>query len=105
MDLLTDLLDTSTLTVADTEVEVTLGEQSDKYLCYHLFKRPDGAQILFVWDRINDSTLTIKLKTPGSSADYYSLAGETTPFPRFDGTTLKDIHLTAGNVEIFHINP
>jgi polysaccharide biosynthesis protein PslG len=105
VDLLTDLLDTGTLTVADTEVEVMLGEQSDKYLYYHLFKRPDGAQILFVWDRINDSTVTVKLKTPGSSAEHYSLAGAATPFPAFDGTTLKDIRLVAGNVEIFRINP
>jgi hypothetical protein len=105
VDLLTDLLDTGTLTVADADVEVILGEQSDKYLYYHLFRRPDGAQVLFVWDRVNSPTVTIRLKTPGSSAEHYSLAGEATPVLAFDGTTLKDIRLTAGSVEIFLIKP
>ena len=105
VDLLTDLLDTGTLTVADAEVEVILGEQSDKYLHYHLFKRPDGAQVLFVWDRVNSPVVSIKLKTPGSSAVQYSLSGEATPYAEFDGSTLHDIQLTAGHVEIFRIDP
>jgi hypothetical protein len=105
VDLLTDLLDTGTLTVADSEVEVILNEQSDKYFYYHLFKRPDGAQVLFVWDRVNSPTVTIRLQTPGSSAERYSLSGEATAYPGFDGTTLKDIRLRAGDVQIFRINP
>jgi hypothetical protein len=105
VDLLTDLLDTGTLTIADPEVQVIADEESTEYLYYHLFKRPDGAQVLFVWDRVRNSTVTIKLKTPGSSAEHYSITGEATPYPAFDGATLKDIRLTAGNVEIFQINP
>jgi hypothetical protein len=105
VDLLTDLLDTGTLTVADSDLEVTVDEDSAKYLYYHLFKRPDGAQILFVWNRVKSPTVTIKLKTSGSSAEHYSLTGKASPYPAFDGTTLKDIRLTAGNVEIFRINP
>jgi hypothetical protein len=105
VDLLTDLLDTTTLTVADSDVQVIADEESAEYLYYHLFKRPDGAQVLFVWDRVRDSTVTVKLKTPGSSAEQFSLNGEATPYPAFDGTMLKDIRLTAGEVEIFRINP
>jgi hypothetical protein len=105
VDLLTDLLDTGTLTIADSEVQVIADEDSAKYLYYHLFKRPDGAQILFVWDRVNSPTISIQLKTPGSSAEHFSLKGEATPYAQFDGTTLEDIRLTAGHVEIFRINP
>jgi hypothetical protein len=105
VDLLTDLLDTGTLTIADSEVQVIADEDSAKYLNYHLFKRPDGAQILFVWNRVHSPTISIKLKTSGDSAEHYSLTGEATPYPAFDGTTLNDIRLTAGNVEIFRINP
>jgi polysaccharide biosynthesis protein PslG len=105
VDLLTDLLDTGTLTIADSEVQVIADEEITQYLYYHLFKRPDGAQVLFVWDRVRDLTVTIHLKTPGSSAEHYSVTGEATPYPAFDGTTLKDIQLTSGNVEIFRINP
>jgi hypothetical protein len=103
VDLLSDLLDTGTLTIADPEVQVIADEESTKYLFYHLFKRPDGDQVLFVWDRVRDSTVTIQLKTPGSSAEHYSVTGEATPYPMTDGTTLKDIRLTSGNVEIFRI--
>jgi hypothetical protein len=105
VDLLTDLLDTGTLTVADADVQVIADEEDSEYLYYHLFKRPDGAQVLFVWDRVRDSTVSIRLKSPGSSAEHYSLSGEATPHPLVDGNTLKDIHLTAGSVEIFRINP
>jgi hypothetical protein len=104
VDLLTDLLDTGTLTIADGEVQV-IAEESTKYLYHHLFKRPDGAQVLFVWDRVRNPRISIKLKIPGSRVEHFSLAGEATPYAEFDGTTLKDIQLTAGNVEIFRINP
>jgi hypothetical protein len=106
VDLITDLLDTGTLTIADTQVQVLAGNQeATKYLFYHLFIRPDGAQVLFVWDRVRDSSITLQLQTPGSSAEYFSLAGEAAPYPAFDGSTLKDIQLTAGSVQIFRINP
>jgi hypothetical protein len=105
VDLLTDLLDTGTLAIADSEVQVTVEEGSTKHLYYHLFKRPDGAQVLFVWHRVGNPTVTIQLTTPGSSAEHYSLTGEATPYAAFDGTTLKNIQLTAENVEIFLINP
>ena len=105
VDMLTDLLDTGTLTIADSEVQVTVDEGNDRHLYYHLFKRPDSVQVLFVWHRVGNPTVTIRLKTPGTSAEHYSLAGVATPYPAFDGTTLKDIHLTSGKVEIFRINP
>ena len=105
VDLLTDLLDTGALTVADSEVQVTVDEDSAKHLYYHLFKRPDGAQVLFVWHRVGNPTITIELKTPGSRTVRYSLSGEATPYVPFDGSTLRDIPLTAGTVEIFRIDP
>ena len=105
VDLLTDLLDTGTLSIADSEAEVTVDKEGAKYLYYHLFKRPDGAQVLFVWNRVHSPTVAIKLKTPGSSAVHYSLTGEATPYAGFDGQSLKDIRLTPGNVEIYLINP
>ncbi len=105
VDMLTDLLDTGMLTVADSDLEVIADEESTNYLYYHLFKRPDGAQILFVWNRLSSPTITIKLKTRGTSAEHFSLAGEATPYPDFNGRTLRNIRLTQGKVEIFRINP
>lgn len=105
VDLLTDLLDTDWLIIADSEVEVTVEGSSDRHLYYHAFKRPDGAQILFIWDRVNSPTVSITFQTPGSSAEHYSLTGEVTPLPDFDGSSLHDIQLVAGNVQILKINP
>ena len=105
VDMLTDLLDTGTLTIADSDPQVVADEESTNYLYYHLFKRPDGAQVLFVWNRLSSPTVTIKLKSRGTSAEHFSLAGEATPYPDFDGTTLRNIRLTQGEVEIFRINP
>ncbi|HXF65039.1 MAG TPA: hypothetical protein VNK95_25660 [Caldilineaceae bacterium] len=52
IDLLTDLLDTGTLTPVDeaARVEVTGGAAGELY--HHLFLRPDGQQVLFVYDRV-----------------------------------------------------
>lgn len=105
VDLLTDLLDTGTLTIADAEVQLSVTSGSAGELYYHLFKRPDGAQVLFVWDKTGGPTVDIRLKTPGRSAEQFSLRGEATPYPEFDGQTLRDIHLPAGDVEIYRINP
>lgn len=105
VDLLTDLLDTDWLIIADSEVEVTVEGSSDRHLYYHAFKRPDGAQILFIWDRVNSPTVSVTLQTPGSSAEHYSLLGEVTPYPAFDGSTLQDVQLVASSVQIFKINP
>ena len=105
VDVLTDLLDTGILTTADSEVQVTVDEESAGQLYYHLFKRPDGIQVLFVWHTTGSPTVNITLTNPGTSAEHYSLTGEVTPYAGFDGQTLRGIHLTPGNVEIFRINP
>jgi hypothetical protein len=47
VDMLTDLLDVGTITTAPGEVTVTVSEVEAKELYHHLFKRPDGSQVLF----------------------------------------------------------
>ncbi len=105
VDLLTDLLDTGTLTTADAQATVSVVGGNAGNLYYHLFQRPDGAQVLFIWDMTGRPTVAIKLKNPGTSAVHYSLTGEAAPFEKFDGQTLSDISLTPGEVEIYRINP
>ncbi|WP_243374156.1 beta-galactosidase [Geotalea sp. SG265] len=96
------LLDVGTLTIADRELKVeVLGGTKDE-LFQHLFVRPDGSQVLFVWDKQGDPTLRIHAR-PGSAVVEYALDGTPTPFRAYDGKTLERVKLTPGLVRIFEI--
>jgi polysaccharide biosynthesis protein PslG len=105
VDLLTDLLDTGTLTIADDEATVTVSDGQAGELYHHLFVRPDGQQVLFVYDKQSSPTVTIRLATPGRQAIAYEIDGSSEPVTTFDGTTLSTVQLTAGEVRIFAILP
>ena len=98
------LLDTGTLTVADAElrVEVTGGKKGELY--HHLFVRPDGRQVLFVWDKRGSPTVRLRARK-GSGAIEYALDGSPTPYRPFDGKVLDSVRLTPGTVRIFEIRP
>jgi polysaccharide biosynthesis protein PslG len=99
---LVGLLDTGRLTVADAElaVEVTGGRKGE--LFHHLFVRPDGRQVLLVWDKKGNPTLRLKTRK-GSAAVEYALDGAAQKFESFDGEWLSDLRLTPGTVRIFGI--
>lgn len=105
VDLITDLLDTGTLVVADREVQVTVTGGAAGDLYRHLFIRPDGRQVLFVYDNRSAPTVNITLQRPGSGAIAYALDGTSTPYSSFDGTTLSNIPLSPGEVAIFVVEP
>jgi hypothetical protein len=98
------LLDTKRLTVADGElkVNVTAGRKGELY--HHLFVRPDGRQVLFVWDKRENPTVSIETRK-GSAATEYGLDGKPVPFGQFDGRVLHRVALTKGTVRIFEIAP
>jgi hypothetical protein len=105
VDLLTDLLDTGTLVVADDQVAVDVAWGSAGDLHHHLFVRPDGVQVLFIYDKAGSPTVNITLDRPGSRAIAYALDGSSTPAPLDGGTVLGEIALTPGEVAIFAIEP
>jgi polysaccharide biosynthesis protein PslG len=105
VDMLTDLLDVGTITPADAEAAVTVTAGEAQALYHHLFKRPDGSQVLFVYDKSGAPTVTITLQTPGSVAYRYELNGNSAEYASFDGHTLSDLELSEGNVAIFRIEP
>ncbi|MBJ6752742.1 beta-galactosidase [Geomonas sp. Red421] len=96
------LLNAGSLTVADNQlaVEVTEGKKGELY--QHLFVRPDGRQVLFVWDKKESPTLRIRTR-PGATVTEYSLDGTPMPFTSFDGRVLSQVRLTPGMVRIFEI--
>jgi hypothetical protein len=104
VDLLTDLLDTGTLTVADADLEVKVVGGAAVDLHHHLFVRPDGDQVLFVWDRTGVPTLDITLHRAAAKATSYSLAGTATPTPLEGGRTLRSVSLSLGTTRIFRLH-
>jgi endo-1,4-beta-mannosidase len=102
--LLIDLL-SGTITTADNEAAVTVRKGRPGDLHWHLFKRPDGKQVLFVYDKQASPTLNIKLQVPGATAVKYELNGNATKYAAFDGQVLSNILLTAGEVAIFRVDP
>jgi polysaccharide biosynthesis protein PslG len=105
VDLITDLLDVGTLTVADDEARVTVTNGAAGDLHRHLFVRPDGVQVLFVYDKRSSPTVAITLARTGQRAFAYDLDGTAAPFAGFDGATLSNVVLTPGEVAIFAVDP
>lgn len=98
------LLNAGKLTVADAELksEVTEGKKGEFY--QHLFVRPDGRQVLFLWDKRENPTLRIKARQ-GSEAWEHGLDGKSTAFKSFNGQSLEGVRLQPGQVRIFEIRP
>src|SRR5581483_2443552 len=73
--MLSSLLNTEKLTVADADAAVTVvgGRQGNLY--HHLFRRPDGKQVLFVYDKAAAPAVDVALKRPGKTAYRYDLSG------------------------------
>jgi hypothetical protein len=104
-ELLVSLLATGTITTADTgaRVFVTSGKRGAPY--YHLFRRSDGSQVLFVYDTTASPTVDVQLTTAGGSAYTCVLNGTSAAYTGFRGHVLRDLHLTMGHVAIFKFSP
>ena len=105
VDLITDLLDVGTLVVADQEAQVTVTAGAAGDLHHHLFVRPDGRQVLFIYDKRSAPTVGVTLQRPGRRAFAYALDGTSTSYSAFDGTTLTNIALSPGEAAIFVVEP
>jgi hypothetical protein len=76
VDMLTDLLDTGTLHVLVDHTSVTLHEGKGAVF-HHLFERPDGDRVLFIWARGGDRHVTVTFTDPISRALQVHLDGRT----------------------------
>lgn len=96
------LLNTGYITVAGAELSVDIVDGKPGELYHHLFVRPDGGQVLFVWDKTEDPTLRLRAR-PGTTVIEYHLDGTASPYDNYDGRALNEVALTAGTVRIFEI--
>ena len=104
VDLLTDLLDTGTLTVADAELEVKVAGGRGGSLHHHLFVRPDGDQVLLIWDRRGAPVVDVAVRRKAVRATSYQLDGSASPARLADGRRLERVTLSAGRVRIFRLH-
>jgi len=103
--LLKNLLGSGKIRSADTDATVAVSNGAAKELYWHLFRRNDGKQVLFLYDKKADPTVRIDLHSPGRTAVRFGLNGSAAVYRNFDGRTLSNVRLSAGNVEIFRIDP
>ncbi|MBA3961744.1 MAG: beta-galactosidase [Chthoniobacterales bacterium] len=104
VQMLMGLLNHGKLTIADQQAQVSVISGQAGELYSHLFKRPDGTQILFVYDKTSTPTVSVALEIAGSKAYKYNYDGSFAAYPAFDGTTLPAITLTPGTAAIFRID-
>jgi hypothetical protein len=103
VDLLTDLLDTGTLAPADAELTIRVVEGREGEIHHHLFLRPDGDQVLFVWDRSGSPTVDLHVRRPAASAVEFSLDGSASAWHLERGTALEGVRLSPGRTRIFRL--
>jgi hypothetical protein len=103
--LMKELLGATTIINDDNDVLVTVSDGSAQELYWHLFKRRDGKQVLFVYDKRGSPTVRLSLRTRGAAALRYALDGTAAKYANFDGYTLGEVRLEPGQVAIFRIDP
>jgi hypothetical protein len=103
VDLLTDLLDTGTLRVADDELTIINdGDRGEPH--QHLFVRPDGDRVLIVWNRSGARKVDVEFRTSGRAAIEYALDGQSKQVPGFHGKALRGVDLEPSTPRIFRIS-
>jgi polysaccharide biosynthesis protein PslG len=100
MDLLTDLLDVGKLAVEDDRVRVTVEAGPAGELHSHLFRRPDGDRVLFVWDRLASPAVRVDVPASGGVIEY-DFQGR--PFSDPNGAVLQRLQLSAGVPRMFRL--
>ncbi len=105
VQMLMTLLNHGQLTIADRDTVVTVTGGAAGKLYHHLFQRPDGTQILFVYDKTSSPTVSVALPARGRAAYSYAYDGSSAPYVDFDGSTLSGVQIVPGTAAIFRIDP
>ena len=67
----------------------------------HLFIRPDGRQLAFVWDKRSSPTVELRLPRVAGRVTAHELNGESRPWAETEGRAIRGIRLEPGAVRIF----
>jgi hypothetical protein len=97
------LFGTDSITVANDELAVRVRDGTRGKLYHHLFIRPDGRQLIFVWVRGSPSTVDLRLTRSGRRVISHGLDGKSTDWRQFDGQVIQSVKLTAGEARVFEV--
>jgi polysaccharide biosynthesis protein PslG len=101
--LLVRLFGTDSITVADRELRVRITGAEAGELYHHLFIRPDGHQLVFIWSRGGDRTVNLELSRKGSRVNAYQLDGSAVLWDNSDGRVIRGVNLEGGAVRVFEV--
>jgi polysaccharide biosynthesis protein PslG len=99
--LLVGLLGSDSITLADPLLKVRVTDGSAGRLNRHLFRWPDGRQLVFVWDKTSSPTVELKLPEIVGRVTAYSIDGSSAPWQNAEGQTIRGVKLEPGAVRIF----
>jgi hypothetical protein len=103
--LLIRLFDSDSITVADSALTVRVTGGKPGKLYSHLFVRPDGRQLVFVWDRTGSPTVELDLPRPVQQVTAYGLDGRASEWKDFDSRTIRGVTLGGETVRILEAGP
>ncbi|MFL5513491.1 MAG: hypothetical protein ACJ8CN_13795 [Gemmatimonadales bacterium] len=99
--LLVRLFGSDSITVADPLLRARVTAGSAGQLHHHLFIRPDGRQLVFVWDKSGSPTVELTLPAPAGAITGYGIDGRGSPWKNVKENTIRGIALQRGTVRIF----
>jgi hypothetical protein len=105
VQLLVKLFGSDSISVADSHLRVRVTGGKAGMLFHHLFIRPDGTQLVFVWDRTSGPTVELQLPRPASRVTAYSSNGEGSIWQSTSGRSIGRVTLHPGIVRIFEAVP
>jgi len=103
--LLVDLFGTDSISVADPQLRVRVTDSKAGELHHHLFIRPDGTQLIFLWDRTSGPTVDLELPRRPARVRTYGATGESTLWDDSRGRSIRRIRLQPGVARIFEAEP
>jgi hypothetical protein len=103
--LLVRLFGTDSITVADSALEVRVSSARSTKPYSHLFVRPDGSQLVFVWDRTGNTILDLELPRPFQRVTAYDLDGRGSEWKNLDDRAILGVTLGRETVGIFEAGP
>jgi hypothetical protein len=102
--MLVELFGKDSITVAEDDLHVRVTKGHPGKLYQHLFRRPDGRRLAFVWDRLGSPTVDLGLTQKASRVTLYDLGGQQSLW-KSDGKLIRGVALVPGQVRIFAIDP
>jgi polysaccharide biosynthesis protein PslG len=99
--LLVSLFGTDSITVADPRLRVRVTQGKAGELYHHLFVRPDGRQLVFVWDRMSNPTVELELPRATTRVTAYTSDGESMVWRETGQYSIRKVKLQPGVTRIF----